>query len=98
MTTIREAAVSYETKKTRNIAELDSVSTELDVEEKTFKQGTGEEFTAYITQIGGEEFRVPKTVLVQLNEILAEKPDVTAFKVKRSGENMNTKYTVITLD
>ena len=98
MVTIRDAAIKYEAVKTKNITELDEVSTELDVEEKTFKQDTPDEFTVLVTQIDGEEYRVPKTVLSQLNQILAEKPAVTKFKVNKVGTGLNTKYTVITLD
>lgn len=98
MTTIREAAAAYEPKKTRNISELDRVSTELDTEEVVYNEGTPEEYTAFIAVIDGERFRVPKTVLEALKEIITEKPDVTEFRVKKAGEGMNTKYTVITLD
>lgn len=98
MATLREKAKEYEPKPIILISELGSVSTEIDVEEVVFKKGTPDEFTAFITVIDGERYRLPKTVLEQLKTILEDRPDVTAFRVKKTGEGMRSKYTVISLD
>ena len=98
MSTIRQSAESYESKTTKNIAELKEVSTELDVKEVEYMDKNGEPFTLNIVEIDGEQYRVPASVLKQLKEILSEKPATTKFKVKKSGEGMSTSYTVVPLD
>ena len=97
MANIMEMAQSYETTTTHNIAELDVVSTSLEVKEKTFKEGTDEEFTIFVVNIDGIDYRVPKTVLADLKAILKKKPELTEFAVSKSGEGLGTTYTVIPL-
>ena len=95
MTTIKEAAEAYESKKTLNIADLPVVTTDIEVREETFKEGTKDEFTINIATIDDKEYRVPDSVLKSLQAILKEKPDLKSIKVVKSGEGMNTEYTVI---
>ena len=97
MTTIREEANLYEPKTTKNIADLEKVSVDLNVEERTGTDKNGKEFSYKVAVIEGEDYRVPATVLKQLKEQLAEKPDIEEFKVRVSGTGMNTEYTVIAL-
>jgi len=44
-----------------------------------------------------EEYRVPKSVMKDLKEILEANPNLKKFRVKKSGSGMATKYTVITM-
>ena len=97
MTSIKEQAKAYEPQQTKNISELDQVSVNLELQTETYKEGTPDEFSVNVTEIDGEKYRVPVSVLAQLKEILEEKPEMEYFKVRRSGEGMNTKYTVIAL-
>lgn len=96
--TIRQAAENYEPKKTRNISELAEISTELDIEQRIFTDKDGEDFDILVTEIEGEEYRVPVSVLKQLKDILPERQGMTKFKVKKSGDGLSTTYTVIPLD
>jgi len=98
MTSIRESAKSYESPSTKNICELKSVNTEMDIREETFTTKDGENFTVNIITVDGEDYRIPNSVLKSLRDILEEKPDVTKFKVVKKGEGMQTSYTVVTLD
>lgn len=98
MTTIRESAKAYEPKTTKSVTELKSVSTELDMVERTFVDKEGKEFTINVVEIEGEEYRIPTSVVKQLKELIAEKPGMTQFKVRKSGEGLNTAYTVVPLD
>lgn len=97
MASIRDKAISYEGKKTKNISDLPSVSTELETREETFTDKDGKDFTILVTTINGEDYRVPDSVLQQLQTILEERQDVVRFKVKKTGEGMATKYQVIPL-
>lgn len=98
MTTIRQSALEYESPQTKNIAELDKVSVDLQVSEKEATNKDGDTFKYLVTEIDGEEYRVPKTVLKQLQAYLHEKPDMEYFKVSQKGTGMNTQYTVIALE
>lgn len=96
MTSIKELAQAYEPKRIKNISDLDKVSTTLDVEEKTFKEGTPEEYKQKLATIEEVDYKVPNIVLEQLKEQLEEMPDLKFFKVKKTGEGQqNTRYTVI---
>ena len=98
MPSIKESAIAYEGgSKTRNIAELEKVSTDLDVKSKTLKNSKGEEFTLEYVEIEGEEFRVPASVLKSLKVILEDNPALKTFRVKKQGADMDTSYTVIPL-
>ena len=97
MTSIKEMAQAYESPKTNNIAELSEVSVDLQLEEKTFQDKEGKDFTITVTNIGGDEYRVPASVVRDLKAVLEKRPDLQKFSVGKSGEGLGTKYTVIAL-
>jgi len=99
MGTIKEEAQAYEPKQTKNIADLEKVSVELiiDPEERTGTDKDGNVFKYKVTIIDGEEYRVPDSVLKALKVHLEQKPDLKEFKVVKSGEGLNTTYTVVPL-
>ena len=96
-TTLKEAALEYETPQTKNIAELEVVSTGIPIIERVFKEGTAEEFRFNVITVGNEDFRVPNSVLNSLKMILDENSKLEHFKVKKEGTGLQTKYTVIPL-
>ena len=99
MGTIRDNVKIIEPKTTKNISELESVSTELDMQERVFNEGQKDEFKVNVIVIEKEDYRVPNSVLLQLKEHMKEKPDLLKFKVSKTGEGKNdTKYTVIPLE
>ena len=98
MSTITEEAQAYEPPTTKNIAELERIPTDAEVILKEFAKDDGSTFKIKVIMVDGEDYRVPTSVLSALKEILEEKPDLKYFKVKKSGEGLKTKYTVITLD
>lgn len=92
MGTIKETAQNYEPPTLKNIADLSKVSVELNVlEEKDA------EYPYMYVLVDGERYVVKKTVLTSLKMILEENPNLKEFKVKREGEGLKTKYTVIPL-
>ena len=97
MVSIRNLAKGYEGKTTKNICELQSVSTEFETEERSFTDKDGKAFSVNVALINGEEYRVPDSVIAQLQAILVETPSIVKFKVKKTGEGMATKYQVIPL-
>ena len=87
--------------KTKNIADLKEVSTEIDLIEDEFEvPAKGNEPAKKVKQkiimVGGEKYRVPNSVISQLKVILEDSPGCKLFKVKKSGTTMDdTRYQVI---
>ena len=98
MPTIKQKAQAYEPTKTRNITELEAVSVEQEIKKEVRKNKDDEEYTISFVVVDNEEYRVPNSVLEQLQTILEEKPDLKTFKVTKKGEGINTSYTVIQLE
>jgi len=104
MAKISEVAKGYETtSKTKNIADLGRVSTDLEIMHDSFEltdKATGEPKTVQqqVIEVDGEKYRVPVTVIQQLKVILEDNPNLKNFKVKKSGTTKDdTRYQVIPL-
>lgn len=100
--TIKEAAEDYEPKRTANIADLENFDITEGIEEREGKDNEGKTFNYNVLIRDGQEYRIPNTVLETIKGILAANAkhgrEVTAFSVEKTGEGMNTKYQVISLD
>ncbi len=102
MATIGEAADSYKAStKTMNIADLDKVSIDLQIEIDTFEFTKGDE-TKTVEQevivIDEVKYRIPVTVKQQLKVLMEDNPNLKFFKVKKSGTTKDdTRYQVIPL-
>ena len=98
MAKLKEEAENYESPKTKNIADLEVVSLEQNMIDREGKKKDGSVFKYKVVVVNGEDYRVPSSVLEQIQEILKEKPELKTIKVSRKGEGLNTKYTVIQLE
>jgi len=95
---LKEAAQEYEAPvRTGNIADLPQVTTNLSFEEETHKTKDGEEFTMKTISLDGAKYRVPNSVLNQLKVLLEDNPKLEKFKVRKTGQGMDTEYVVIPL-
>ncbi len=93
MGSLKDEAKQHEPKaKVKNISELPSVETDLAVLKETEV-----EFPYSYIEVDGERYKVPASVLASLKVILEENQDLKKIKVKKSGEGMDTRYTVIPL-
>jgi hypothetical protein len=98
MGTLKDYAKTYVAKKTKNIADLAEVSASVDIyHDGMGTDGDGEEFTYSYLEINGEEYRVAGSVIGQLKDLLEANPNLSRFKVKKTGEGLKTRYTVIPL-
>lgn len=100
MGSFKTEAENYEAEKMGNISDLKEVEVINAVLTETKTRDDGTSYTVkYIIANDGKQYRVPLTVLSALKEILAEKPKLKTFKVKRTGTTKeDTRYTVIPLD
>ena len=98
MSSIKAEAEAFVPKQTKNIAELPSVSIDLELRDGEGIDKQGESFKYKYIEINGEEYRVPGVVIAQVKDILEENKGMKSFKVKRTGEGKTgTRYTVIPL-
>jgi len=92
MASLIEEAKEYQPQQLKNIADLPSVDVNSEVQEE--KEA---EFPYKYIMVEGERYKVPVSVTASLKAILEENPNLKKFKVKKTGEGMNTKYTTIPL-
>lgn len=80
---------------TKNICELNKVSTDLEILTKTANKKDGTPFTYLYIIVNGEEYRVPKTVIRELQTALKFDKNLKEFKVVKTGTTKDdTKYSV----
>jgi hypothetical protein len=97
MATLKEEAEVYEPKQTKNIADLDKVDINLQLETREGTDDKGKTYKYKVVVLNGEDYRVPWTVLEQIKATLKVRPDMAYFKVSKEGTGMNTRYTVVGL-
>ena len=95
--TLKETANAYESKSVGNIADLPKVTTDLKVEDREGVNEEGKAFNYKVIVVENQEYRVPASVLKALKAILEDNAELKTFKVKKTGQGMNTEYTVIPL-
>ena len=101
---LNEFAKDFEpASKTKNIADLKEVSTDIDLLDDEFE--VTDKLTKQIKKVKqkiivveGEQYRVPSSVIGQLKVVLEDNPNCKKFKVKKTGTTMDdTRYQVIPL-
>ena len=102
MSKISEFAKDYEPQQaTKNISDLKEVSTDLELIDDEFElidkvTKLPKIIKQKIIVVGGENYRVPITVIQQLKILLEDNPEIKKFKVKKSGTTKDdTRYQVI---
>lgn len=97
MTTLTDYANAYQPtqQKTFNVTDLPKVATNCEIKSKTAKLKDGKDFSYMYIEVNGGEYRVPKTVIEQLQTILKFAPTLAYFKVTKTGTTKDdTKYKV----
>ncbi len=98
MGNLKKTAKAYEPKKTLVISDLETVSLSVEI---TTESGIGTDsksFEYYVLNQDGEDYRVPNSVMEQIQTLLEEKPDTKTIKVIKKGEGMSSKYTVVLVE
>ena len=97
MATLKEAAMGYTPKQTKNIADLPSVPVDLELRDGEGIDNEGKPFSYKYVELNGEHFRTPGSVIGQIKDLLGENVNLKNVKVKKSGAGLTTRYTVIPL-
>jgi len=101
MVKISEAAKEYKSSTTQNIADLNSVSTDLELISDEFElidKQTGQPkiVKQEVVLVDDIKYRVPVSVKQQLKILLEDNPNLKKFKVKRIGTTKDdTRYQCI---
>jgi len=98
MPSLKETAKEYEPKLTLNIADLDKVDISFPIEERTGTDKEGKSFDYHVMIANKQEYRVPNTVLEEIQKILKLKPETKTVKVSKKGSGLNTSYSVEYID
>lgn len=99
MGTLFEEAKAYEPQQTMNIADLDSVPIrDVQLFTQEGKNAEGESFTFKYMEFNGKRYRVPSSVLEEIQTVIQLKPDVKSIKVEKSGSGLATRYKVRVLN
>ncbi len=98
MGNFKETAQAYEPKKTPVISELEAVSLASPMTKTSGTDDKGKTFEYFVVNVSGEDYRVPNSVVEQVQTLLEEKPDTKTIKVIKKGEGMASKYTVVILE
>jgi len=98
MATLKEEAKAYVPMQTKNIADLDKVSVDLNLEDREGTDKDGKTFKYKVIVVNGEDYRVPGKVIGDLRSILDRKPDLKTVSVSKKGTGIGTQYTVIPMD
>lgn len=94
MATLKEEAQAYEPPITKNVTELEVVRTDLNILEKESENSEGKKFKYKYFVQDGQEYRVPNSVLEQLQTMLKANANLKIIQVTKTGEGLKTKYKV----
>ena len=95
MTSLKDESKSYEPPQTLNVADLDRVPIDYQLETAVGKDMEGKEFTYKYIEVGGKQYRVPGSVLGGIKALLTKIPTLKFVEVIKSGSGMSTRYQVI---
>jgi hypothetical protein len=97
MATIKDEAKAYQPQQTKNIADLSQISVDFEIKEAEALDNEGKPFKYKYVEVNGEKYRVPGSVIGQIKDLLEENKNLKVFKVKKTGEGLKTRYTVVPL-
>ena len=88
---------NFELPKQKKITELEAVSVNEKVFHETRKDTNGEDYDVNFIVREGIEYRVPNSVITQVQELI-KSDNLKTFKVLKTGEGLKTKYSIKVLE
>ena len=98
MESLKDVAREYVPKQTLNVADLDRVDLSFPMEDRTGTDNENKEFKYKVIVMNEQEYRVPNTVIEEIQKIIKLKPEVKGVKVSKTGAGLNTRYSVEFVD
>ena len=93
--TLKEQAQEYEPNQRGNIADLDKVSINLELQDGQGTDKEGTEFKYKFIIVEGKSYRVPGSVIGQVKAIIEKMPQLEFISVIKQGSGRDTRYQVI---
>lgn len=97
MTTIRNEAIGFKPKQTKNVADLSQLDINAELLDGKGMDDEGKEFKYKYVDVNGEEYRIPNVVIGNIKDLLEMNPNLKTVKVSRKGQGLQTRYTVMPL-
>ena len=94
MENLKDVARDYVPNKTLNIVDLDRVDLSWPIEDRTGTDDENKEYKYKVVVINEQEYRIPNTVIGEIQKIIKIKPEAKAVKVSKTGTGLNTRYSV----
>lgn len=95
MATLRETAQAYEPPQTQNIAKLEKIPVDLDLQDGEGRNKDGAVFKYKYIVVEGVSYRVPGSVIGGIKSVLKKMPHVRYVTIDREGDGINTRYHVM---
>lgn len=81
----------------KNITELPQFDTNMVVYEDTGVDGEGKEFSYKYLEVNGEKYKLPDSVIAQIQATIIENENARTWKVVKAGSGLNTRYTAVAI-
>jgi len=91
---LKEKVANLQNETTKNIADLQAVPVNIEVETFQGEREDGTKFQYDYIELEGVRYRFPFQAQQQLKGLLEEKPELKYFKVRKQGEGLKTSYQV----
>ena len=98
---LKEVAKNTTIRNFKQIQDFKFINANIELSKRTCQTNNGETFVIKEVSLYNEEtdeadrVRVPNSVINGLHVLLKDDPDLQYFRVIKTGEGMNTRYTVI---
>lgn len=92
MANLGETADNYQKPKLHNVTELDFISANMEVLDENEA-----EFPYKYVMVDGIRYKIPKTVIEDIQQFRKISPNITKYKIASKGSGKEIKYTVIPL-
>ena len=100
-TTIKDLAMQESTRTYKRIEDFQAISIHNEISDRTVMTSNGKEFTFKEISLYDEDMdtiygvRIPSSVIRGIRVLLEDNPDLEYFRVLKSGEGINTRYSVL---
>jgi hypothetical protein len=95
MASLKQEALNFVSKQTKNVAELPQVAVDSELMTGHGTDDQNKTFEYKYLEFNGVEYRVPGVVIGQIKDLVEMNPNLKFVKVKRTGEGLKTRYTVM---
>jgi hypothetical protein len=102
MATLKDEALAYIPKQTKNIADLEKFDISEPTEQRTGTDDKDAEYNYYVLIRDEEKYRIPNGVMDTIKNLIEasakHNKELKYLSVEKKGEGMKSRYSVITLE